>query len=101
MLRSRFGSLPGAFNACLIPVEKNDGTKKKGVPGLKGLTATFSRKFNEVYSCSVSETNQATNFGNDHNLESNVFYFLYISGFFRSNLIKGRRQLNFLSCGMK
>ncbi|KAH9774697.1 callose synthase 2 [Citrus sinensis] len=42
MLRSRFQSLPGAFNACLIPVEKNEKTKKKG------LKATFSRKFDEV-----------------------------------------------------
>lgn len=41
MLRSRFHSLPGAFNACLTPVEK--GTKPK-----KGLKATFSRKFDEV-----------------------------------------------------
>lgn len=42
MLRSRFQSLPGAFNACLIPVEK--GYKPK-----KGLKATFSRKFDEVH----------------------------------------------------
>ncbi|EEF50216.1 conserved hypothetical protein [Ricinus communis] len=42
MLRSRFQSLPGAFNACLIPVENSEKTKKKG------LKATFSRKFNEV-----------------------------------------------------
>ncbi|XP_030967643.1 callose synthase 2-like [Quercus lobata] len=39
MLRSRFESLPGAFNACLIPVERNEKTKKKG------LKATFSSKF--------------------------------------------------------
>ncbi|KAF3976520.1 hypothetical protein CMV_000294 [Castanea mollissima] len=42
MLRSRFESLPGAFNACLIPVENNEKTKKKG------LKATFSLKFDEV-----------------------------------------------------
>ncbi|WCJ19020.1 glucan synthase-like 3 [Euphorbia peplus] len=42
MLRSRFQSLPGAFNACLIPVEKSNEPKKKG------LKATFSRKFTEV-----------------------------------------------------
>ncbi|KAL3516603.1 hypothetical protein ACH5RR_023505, partial [Cinchona calisaya] len=41
MLRSRFESLPGAFNARLIPVEKS--TKPK-----KGLKATFSRKFDEI-----------------------------------------------------
>ncbi|XP_065872528.1 callose synthase 2 [Euphorbia lathyris] len=44
MLRSRFKSLPSAFNACLIPVEKSNETKKKG------LKATFSRKFSEVIS---------------------------------------------------
>ena len=43
MLRSRFISLPGAFNACLIPVERNEKTKKKG------LKATFSSKFDEVW----------------------------------------------------
>lgn len=43
MLRSRFESLPGAFNACLIPVEKNEHMKKKG------LKATLSRSFAEVH----------------------------------------------------
>lgn len=42
MLRSRFQSLPGAFNACLIPEERTETTKKKG------LKATFSRKFDLV-----------------------------------------------------
>lgn len=42
MLRSRFQSLPGAFNACLIPAEK--GEKRKG------LKAQFSRKFAEIQS---------------------------------------------------
>ena len=42
MLRLRFKSLPGAFNACLIPVERNEKTKK-------GLKATFSSKFDEVW----------------------------------------------------
>lgn len=41
MLRSRFQSLPGAFNACLIPLEKTENKKR-------GLKATFSRKFSEV-----------------------------------------------------
>lgn len=41
MLRSRFQSLPGAFNACLTPVEKSAKPK--------GLKATFSRKFDEVH----------------------------------------------------
>ncbi|XP_062171456.1 callose synthase 3 [Alnus glutinosa] len=40
MLRSRFQSLPGAFNACLIPEEKNE-------PKKKGIKATLSRKFAE------------------------------------------------------
>ncbi|KAM7523322.1 hypothetical protein LguiA_013224 [Lonicera macranthoides] len=42
MLRSRFQSLPAAFNACLIPEEKSEPTKKKG------LKATFSRNFAEI-----------------------------------------------------
>ncbi|KAJ0037576.1 hypothetical protein Pint_24113 [Pistacia integerrima] len=44
MLRSRFQSLPHAFNECLIPVEKNEKAKKKG------FKATFSRKFPEIIS---------------------------------------------------
>ncbi|KAK9283428.1 hypothetical protein L1049_011670 [Liquidambar formosana] len=44
MLRSRFQSLPAAFNACLIPVEKNEKTRQKG------LRATFSCKFAEIQS---------------------------------------------------
>ncbi|XP_052173079.1 callose synthase 3 [Diospyros lotus] len=39
MLRSRFQSLPGAFNACLIPEEKSEPAKKKG------LKTTLSRNF--------------------------------------------------------
>ncbi|XP_043691872.1 callose synthase 3-like isoform X2 [Telopea speciosissima] len=42
MLRSRFQSLPGAFNACLIPVEKSETSKRKG------LKATLSRKFADI-----------------------------------------------------
>ncbi|KAA8528138.1 hypothetical protein F0562_035611 [Nyssa sinensis] len=42
MLRSRFLSLPVAFNACLIPEEKCEPAKTKG------LKATLSRKFAEV-----------------------------------------------------
>ncbi|XP_019429555.1 PREDICTED: callose synthase 3-like [Lupinus angustifolius] len=41
MLRSRFQSLPGAFNACLIPEEKNE-------PRKKGLKATLSRRFDQI-----------------------------------------------------
>lgn len=41
MLRSRFQSLPGAFNARLIPEERSE-------PKKKGLRATFSRNFAEV-----------------------------------------------------
>ncbi|CAK8540523.1 unnamed protein product [Lathyrus sativus] len=42
MLRSRFESLPGAFNASLIPEETTD------MPRKKGLKATLSRRFTEV-----------------------------------------------------
>ncbi|GFP79995.1 callose synthase 3 [Phtheirospermum japonicum] len=42
MLRSRFQSLPGAFNACLIPEEKNETVKKKG------LSAIFASKFEVI-----------------------------------------------------
>jgi callose synthase len=42
MLRSRFQSLPAAFNACLIPEEKSELPKKKG------LKATFTRNFAEI-----------------------------------------------------
>lgn len=45
MLRSRFQSLPGAFNACLIPEENNEKPK--------GIKATFSRKFAEVFNVLV------------------------------------------------
>nr|QUE41922.1 callose synthase 3 [Fragaria x ananassa] len=41
MLRSRFESLPGAFNARLIPVDKSE-------PKKKGLKATLSRTFGQV-----------------------------------------------------
>ncbi|KAG8391331.1 hypothetical protein BUALT_Bualt01G0176700 [Buddleja alternifolia] len=42
MLRSRFQSLPGAFNDRLIPSEKGEKPK--------GLKAAFSRKFPEIHS---------------------------------------------------
>ncbi|XP_057954435.1 callose synthase 3 [Malania oleifera] len=48
MLRSRFQSLPGAFNACLIPEEKSE-------PKRKGLKATFSRRFAEIESNKMKE----------------------------------------------
>lgn len=41
MLRSRFQSLPGAFNSCLIPEERSE-------PKKKGLRATLSSNFAEV-----------------------------------------------------
>ncbi|RWR90536.1 Glycosyl transferase [Cinnamomum micranthum f. kanehirae] len=41
MLRSRFQSLPGAFNACLIPMEKAETPKR-------GLWTTFSRRYSET-----------------------------------------------------
>lgn len=42
MLRSRFESLPGVFNDRLVPKEKSE-------PKKKGLRATLSRNFAEVY----------------------------------------------------
>ncbi|KAG5015805.1 hypothetical protein JHK85_021941 [Glycine max] len=44
LLRSRFDSIPGAFNACLIPTEQTEKKKKRG------LKATFSRRFDQVAS---------------------------------------------------
>ncbi|KAM0946799.1 putative 1,3-beta-glucan synthase [Dioscorea sansibarensis] len=42
MLRSRFQSMPGAFNARLIPVERPEETKKKG------LKASLSQRFARI-----------------------------------------------------
>ncbi|KAJ1398852.1 Vacuolar protein sorting-associate protein Vta1/Callose synthase, N-terminal [Sesbania bispinosa] len=44
LLRSRFDSIPGAFNACLIPMDQTEKKQKKG------LKATFFRKFDQVSS---------------------------------------------------
>jgi callose synthase len=49
MLRSRFQSLPEAFNACLVPNEKSETPKKKGI------MATFTRKFDQVPSSKDKE----------------------------------------------
>ncbi|CAK9174118.1 unnamed protein product [Ilex paraguariensis] len=49
MLRSRFQSLPGAFNACLIPEEKSEPAKKKG------LKASLSRNFAAIPSNNEKE----------------------------------------------
>ncbi|GAB2276965.1 Callose synthase 3 [Dionaea muscipula] len=43
MLRSRFDSLPGAFNARLIPLDKDEHKKK-------GLKASLSRRFPKIHS---------------------------------------------------
>ncbi|KAK4411006.1 Callose synthase 2 [Sesamum angolense] len=53
MLRSRFLSLPGAFNARLIPAEKHEKPK--------GLKATFSRKFPEIRSNKEKEAAREMN----------------------------------------
>ncbi|KAJ0771630.1 putative 1,3-beta-glucan synthase [Helianthus annuus] len=53
MLRSRFESLPGAFNGCLIPPEKSDPVKKKG------LKATLSRNYDAI---SYSKGKEAARF---------------------------------------
>lgn len=42
MLRSRFQSIPGAFNACLIPKDTDKPVKKKR------LRDAFIRKYDEV-----------------------------------------------------
>lgn len=42
MLRSRFDSIPLAFNSCLIPVEKSDSKRKKG------LRSYLHNRFKEV-----------------------------------------------------
>ncbi|KAM6553831.1 hypothetical protein CsatB_014593 [Cannabis sativa] len=52
MLRSRFRSIPGAFNDLLIPKDKSEHTKKKGIK------AAFFRKDKEV----LSKTREATKF---------------------------------------
>ncbi|MFS7956864.1 putative 1,3-beta-glucan synthase [Helianthus anomalus] len=53
MLRSRFESLPGAFNGCLIPPEKSDPVKKKG------LKATLSCNYDAI---SYSKGKEAARF---------------------------------------
>lgn len=42
MLRSRFDSIPLAFNSCLIPVETSDAKRKKG------LKSYLHNRFKEV-----------------------------------------------------
>jgi hypothetical protein len=42
MLRSRFDSIPLAFNSCLIPVETSDAKRKKG------LRSYLHNRFKEV-----------------------------------------------------
>ncbi|CAL9224715.1 unnamed protein product [Arabidopsis halleri] len=49
MLRSRFQSLPGAFNACLIP---NENTKERGIK------LAFSRKFHQIPPTNGKEAKQ-------------------------------------------
>ncbi|KAJ4776414.1 glucan synthase-like 3 [Rhynchospora pubera] len=60
MLRSRFQSLPGAFNARLVPVEKSDAGKRRWIRALTGKnekedpevikkeTARFAQIWNEI-----------------------------------------------------
>ncbi|CDY47273.1 BnaA10g03730D [Brassica napus] len=49
MLRSRFQSIPGAFNDCLVPHDNSDDAKKRG------FKATFSRKFDQLPSSKDKE----------------------------------------------
>ncbi|KAI8004308.1 Callose synthase 3 [Camellia lanceoleosa] len=51
MLRSKFQSLPAAFNACLILEEKSEPTKKKGL-----LKSIFSRNFAQIPSSNEKAT---------------------------------------------
>jgi hypothetical protein len=46
MLRSRFQSLPGAFNACLVPPTKEREQKK-------GLKTFLSQTFEQVKYCLI------------------------------------------------
>ncbi|OAY73984.1 Callose synthase 3, partial [Ananas comosus] len=51
MLRSRFQSLPGAFNARLVPVEKPDEKQKKGLKGFFApqiCSARFAQMWNKI-----------------------------------------------------
>lgn len=83
MLRSRFQSLPGAFNACLIPEEKSEIVKKKG------LMATFSRKFEVVrvflllFVCvctsSLSSLSSLFYFGRIYECEKVDFLFMHVT----------------------
>ncbi|XP_015901659.1 callose synthase 1 [Ziziphus jujuba] len=76
MLRSRFTSLPGAFNARLIPGERNEQTKKKG------LKATFSRKFDEIQSNKGKEASKFSQLWNE-----------IISSFREEDLINDREMI--------
>lgn len=75
MLRYRFQSLPGAFNACLVPAGKDEKTKKKG------LKATFSSKFEQIPS---SKDKEAARFSQMWNL--------IISSFREEDLISNREM---------
>jgi hypothetical protein len=48
MLRSRFDSIPLAFNSCLIPVETSDAKRKKG------LRSYLHNRFKEVSFCTLN-----------------------------------------------
>ncbi|KAI7985485.1 Callose synthase 3 [Camellia lanceoleosa] len=50
MLRSRFQSLPAALNACLIPEEKSEPTKKKGLLNNEKAAARFAQLWNTIIS---------------------------------------------------
>ena len=95
MLRSRFESLPGAFNERLVPVEKNE-------PKKKGLRATLSRNFKEVdilYLLEFIIFWKTLKTYNDTLVF--LFSFLFICQCCRFRLIKRREQQGSLSCGTK
>jgi callose synthase len=55
MLRSRFDSIPLAFNSCLIPVETSDAKRKKG------LRSYLHNRFKEVSFCTLNIFLQTSN----------------------------------------
>ncbi|KAM7277956.1 hypothetical protein ACFE04_005090 [Oxalis oulophora] len=74
MLRSRFESLPGAFNACLIPEEKSE-------PKKKGLRATLTRNYDQIPSNKEKEAARFAQLWNK-----------IISSFREEDLISGREM---------
>jgi hypothetical protein len=93
MLRSRFQSIPGAFNDCLVPQDNSDDTKKKR------FRATFSRKFDQVW---LLLFKLKSYFHYPFSLLE--LYSRFCSALFcksSSHLVKTRKQRGLLRCGTK